>query len=277
MDISPQIARVCAQPLIISSRRESYLSSGIEYDKDERPEILEFLLEDRAVRFADGSVKKNIDAILFCTGYLYTYPFLESLRPELVLDGTRTQHLFQHIFYIPQPTLAFLALPQKVIPFTVAQSQAAVVARVWSNRLQLPETSEMTRWEQELVEAQGPGKLFHALGFPRDAEYIHDLREWALRAKQPDLGKEPPRWGELEYWTRERFPLIKAAFGARRDERHAIRSMSQLGFDYDEWKREQENAPLGSDGVLNDTAGIDTTTSEPLSTPGTHKPSSVMA
>lgn len=114
LDISTQISSCCVSPLIISQRSISPLSDGhISNDKVVRPEIIEFLCPrssspERAVRFADGRVEQNIDAILFCTGYHHSYPFLSSLQPPLITTGERVHHLYQHIFYIHNPTLAFV-------------------------------------------------------------------------------------------------------------------------------------------------------------------------
>jgi len=60
-------------------------------------------------------------------------------------------------------------------------------------------------------------------------------------AKGETVGKEPPYWGEKEYWTRERFPAIKKAFQALGEDRHKIRSLREVGFDFEEWKREKES------------------------------------
>ena len=98
----------------------------------------------------------------------------------------------------------------------------------------------------------GKGREFHVLKFPKDADYINMLHDWAMEAdgvpsgaknvweSENNIGKKPPYWGEKEYWTRERFPAIKQAFQACGEERHGVRSLAEVGFDFDEWKREKE-------------------------------------
>jgi hypothetical protein len=116
----------------------------------------------------------------------------------------------------------------------------------------------MIAWEEELLERKrrdgggGEGK-FHLLGYPEDAEYIDFLHGWALKASpgckygadtdedSQSSGKAPPYWGEEEHWMRERTPLIKKAareLGAQR--KGEIRTLKDLGFDFEAWKREQE-------------------------------------
>ncbi|KAI9880920.1 MAG: hypothetical protein M1830_009988 [Pleopsidium flavum] len=245
VDIGAQIGTVCKLPLLVSQRSASYLSPGAEAYKEEVPEIIDFLPSTscpRAVRFADGRIEQDIDVIVFCTGYLYSYPFLGSLNPPIVSGGKRVQHVYRHIFYNDQPTLAFVGLPQKIIPFIIAEAQAAVVSRVWSGRLDLPSQEEMYLWEDSIIAERGAGKGFHTLMFPSDVDYLDDLRNWALEARNMaetgGRGKLPLKWGDKERWARERFPAIKKAFAQKGEGRHKVRTMEELGFDFDVWRRE---------------------------------------
>jgi hypothetical protein len=208
--------------------------------KSERPPIARFLVESRGVQFEDGSAETNIDAIVFATGYFYSLPFLKYLEPPVITDGFRVEHTYQHLFYAPRPTLSFLVLNQRVIPFPMAEVQSAVLARVYSGRLPLPSLSEMRDWEEKTNQTNGTGKTFHLLPFPRDANYINEMSTWAMTAQpRPGLendgkGKIPPVWGDWEYWCRANFPAIRKAFGAKGEERHHIRSIDELGFSYEE-------------------------------------------
>lgn len=250
IDIGAQIKHVCKKPLVQSSRSESYLQLQPPPDQTARPEIHELDASTRTVSFVDGSKEGDIDAIMFCTGYMYNLPFLESLQPSLISSGERVQHLYKHIFYHPQPTLSFLVLNQKVIPFPTAEAQAAVIARFLSGRLVLPSFEEMEKWEQEQLAQTTRLRDFHLLKFPMDADYINELHDWACEVdaeteivsemkKTASRGKTPPRWSELQYWTRERFPDIKRAFQSYGEARHSKRSLKDVGFDYDAWKAER--------------------------------------
>ena len=147
LDIGNQISVVCRKPLLNSVRSEEPLNFGKEI-KEEVPPITEYLTEERGVRFEDGRIEKDIDAIVYCTGYLYAYPFLKSMDPPIVTTGRRVIGLYKQIFHISHPTLAFTALSQKVIPFPLSEGQAAIIAKVWSNKLVLPEESVMKAWEK---------------------------------------------------------------------------------------------------------------------------------
>lgn len=239
-DIATQIGTVSKHPLLISQRSESVVAFAAGY-KENVPEIVEFLSDPhgtRAVLFADGRVEKDVDAILFATGYFYSFPFLSSLETKLISTGDRVQNLYKHLFYIDDPTIAFIGLPTKIIPFRTNEGQAAVLARVWADRLSLPSAPEMSRWEEETIAVRGAGKAFHDLPFPKDFEYHNELVAWAMRATGRG-GKTPMPWSAKETWTRERFPAIKKAFTDNGDARHGIKTLWELGFDYDAWLREQ--------------------------------------
>ncbi len=241
-DIASQIGTVCKNPLLMSQRSESILAYATGY-KEDLPEIAEFLPNShgtRAVRFVNGRVEEDIDAVLFATGYYYSFPFLSKLESRLISTGERVQHIYRHLFYIDNPTIAFIGLPSKIIPFRTAQGQAAVVARVWADRLELPSILEMRKWEEDVVAKKGDGRAFHVLSFPEDFDYHNELVDWASCATGRE-GKMPMRWSANETWARERFPAIKKAFADKGDARHGIKTLQELGFDYSAWLKEQHS------------------------------------
>ncbi|KAK4553282.1 monooxygenase [Recurvomyces mirabilis] len=257
VDIGAQIQTTCKPPMIVSSKSESFLLNAESTRKLDRPPIAEYVVKDRSVRFEDGSRESDIDAVLYCTGYFYSFPFLQSLDPPLNTTGEKVEHLYHHIFYQPHPTLAFPVLNQKVIPFPLAEAQCAVIARVFSGRLSLPTEHEMRQWELEWARSNGDGRMFHVLKFPKDADYIDMLHDWASSAdvegrtqqsaiygtddtsEETAAGKTPPYWSEQEYWTRERFPAMKKAFQDLGESRHDVRSLEELGFDYERWRAQK--------------------------------------
>lgn len=215
------------------------------------PEIAEYLdpsLRNRAVRLSDGTVEEDIDAIIYCTGYRYSFPFLSTLRPPLVSSGEMTMNVWQHLFYIQHPTLVLPFLNQRVIPFSLAQNQAAVFSRIWSGRLALPSENSMKQdYEAEMKDKPDP-KTFHVVAFPADLEMQNKLYEWAEQAEPREglerdgKGKEGRRWSEPDFWLRTRLPTIKSAFAAAGEKRKGIRTVKELGFDYEEWLRQEENS-----------------------------------
>jgi cation diffusion facilitator CzcD-associated flavoprotein CzcO len=253
-DISNQIADHCQLPLLWSSKSTNLFVSATPTDprRRELPPIKTFHPSTRGVEFEDGTVVDDIDAILFATGYFYSLPFLEEVTPKLITDGSHVNHTYKHLFFAPKPTLSFLALPQRVIPFPTAEAQAAVVARVYSGRLTLPPLAEMETWEDEQKEEAGDGRGFHLLPFPKDGQNINELSKWALSAPRKEnldndgQGMIPPVWGEWEFWCRENFPAIRQAFGKLGEKRFETRTLDEVGFSYEEYKKKkaQEDGKL---------------------------------
>ena len=244
VDIANQISNFSLKPVLNSHRSISMFPPKTSVESV--PEIAEFLPvsseSSRAVRLIDDRIEKEIDAVLFCTGYLYSYPFLKSLPTRLVSsDGFRLHNTYQHIFYTPHPTLSFLSLPMKVLPFPLAEAQAAVIARVWSGRIQLPSQSSMVSWERARIEDQGDGKAFHQMNYPQDFIYQNELIDWAAQTSD-EVGKTARRWGERDSWLRSKLGVLIGAYRERGEEREKVTTVEELGYDFDAWPNEEEAA-----------------------------------
>ena len=251
VDIAAQISHSCKQPLLLSSRSDSMYGQNAAW-KDV-PQIAEFIFPDtledtvgscsdvqyRAVKFIDGGIETHIDAVIFATGYFFSFPFLSKLAPPIITDGVRTRDVYQHIFHIEHPTLAFPVLNLKIIPFPLAETQCAAIARVWSGRLRLPSEKEMREWEKEVFRDRGDGKSFHVLKFPLDAKTLNELERWVASAARVDgldndgNGKAGSFWDKKDIWMRSKFPQIKKAYAERGEQRFDVRTAEELGFDYE--------------------------------------------
>lgn len=191
-------------------------------------EITEFLPATRGVRLApNGAVENDVDAVIYCTGFLFSYPFLPSLAPKLLTTGRGVHGLYQHLFLAAHPTLAFPGLLMKAVPFPVSEAQGAAVAAVWANALALPPEGEMRAWERRLEEERG--EALHT--FPShggDGYYINMLHDWVTKeATAP--GREPPFWNEERMWERSIFAAAKTVFEQRGA---TAKTLAELGFVY---------------------------------------------
>ncbi|KAK2602819.1 hypothetical protein N8I77_009324 [Diaporthe amygdali] len=226
LDIASQISRHSKSPLLLSVH-EPTPDENLEHSRaEEVPAIEEFLVDEKGVRFTDGRVERDLDAILYCTGYLFSFPFLESLTPGLVSNGARVYGLYKHLFHIDHPTLVFPGLPIRVVPFPVSEAQAAVFARVWSNSLTLPSVKDMSRWEEE--EAERRGKSFHVFPKLGDAELLDEFHDWVQKSSS-NKGKVPPVWNAEQKW--ERTIYVEAKLKFETTGRKAT-SLKELGFPY---------------------------------------------
>ncbi|MCO5597719.1 hypothetical protein L7F22_051800 [Adiantum nelumboides] len=98
--------------------------------------------ENGELLFEDGVVIAA-DVILYCTGYAFSMPFLET-EGVINVDTDYVGPLYQHVFP-PQlaPTLSFVGLPFKVIPFPLMQLQSKWIAQILSGKVVLPSTEQM--------------------------------------------------------------------------------------------------------------------------------------
>lgn len=227
LDIASQISRHSKSPLLLSVH-EPTPDENLEHVRaEEVPAIEEFLVKEKGVRFTDGRVEKDLDAILYCTGYLFSFPFLESLIPGLVSNGTRVYGLYKHLFNIDHPTLVFPGLPIRVVPFPVSEAHAAAFARVWSNSLALPSVKEMSQWEEE--EAKRHGKSYHVFPKLGDADLLDEFHDW-IKKSSSSKGKEPPVWNAEQKWERGIYVEAKLKFETTG---RKAKSLKELGFPYE--------------------------------------------
>ena len=132
--------------------------------KQQRP--ISFVSADGTVHFDDGQQRK-VDAILLCTGYEFSFPFLsESCSIEVC--NNRVTHLYKHIFNTKYPTLSFIGLCLRICPFPLFSLQAQYIAAVLSRKKKLPSEKDMNDEEekdfQEKLSSGLDKKYAHKLG-----------------------------------------------------------------------------------------------------------------
>ncbi|KAI0015327.1 hypothetical protein F4780DRAFT_773617 [Xylariomycetidae sp. FL0641] len=297
LDIAAQIARACQGPLLLSAHRADAVgdesrahlaAAGVRVVG----EIRRFLVAERGVVFAparrgdvegeregeaeeeeeEERVETDVDAVLFCTGYVYAFPFpsLEAslaassssaaaaaTTNKLITDGgRRVRGLARHLLHVRHPTLAFPALPYRVIPFPLAEGQAAVLARLWSGRLPCPPPGALAAMEREDEAgavaahgaAAGPGRAFHVFPKGGDAAYINAMHDWAVRADAEEgkgVGKQPPCWGAELLWQRRVYAQAKLRF---EQTGRTARTLEELGFCYEDDEAGREEVRKGETG-----------------------------
>ncbi|KAF7098201.1 hypothetical protein CFC21_099960 [Triticum aestivum] len=126
------------------------------------------LRADGQVEFADGS-SVVADTVIYCTGYAYSFPFLDTGGAVTVSDGGYVVGpLFEHVF-TPSlaPSLSFVGVPRKVLIPWFFEVQARWVAQVLSGRHALPSEEQMLRSVEEQLRAR------EAAGVPR--KHTHNI------------------------------------------------------------------------------------------------------
>lgn len=133
-----------------------------------RPEVRRLLPgEPASVEFADGTRMEGVDAVLFCTGYVYEFPFLPAGLVRT--PQRRVEPLFEDVFHCDLGgSLSFVGVPWQVVPFPLCELQGEWIARVLSGERPLPPPERMhktVRARLEALDAVGlPRRLLHRGG-----------------------------------------------------------------------------------------------------------------
>lgn len=157
------------------------------------PETISILTEKSPlpgiVKLKDGRILQGIHSVILATGYHMSYPFLPELHADnvrseaaddvtLVTDGQQTHNLHEDIFYIPDPTLAFIGVPYHVATFSLFEFQAIALAAVYSGRTLLPSQDDMRTIYRTRLGTRGTGRFFHSLKNPgAEVAYVNALVE----------------------------------------------------------------------------------------------------
>lgn len=131
---------------------------------------------------------EQIDYVIVCTGYHFTLPFLRRFHEDdtptaeasdtvLVTDGTQVHNLHKDIFYIPDPTLAFIGVPFYTATFSLFEFQAIALAEVFAGIARLPSGSNMREEYRAKIEQKGLGRNFHSLR-GKEEGYVQELLDW---------------------------------------------------------------------------------------------------
>ncbi|GAA5852750.1 hypothetical protein JCM8547_002615 [Rhodosporidiobolus lusitaniae] len=170
----------------------------------------------------DGTELGSVDVIVFATSFLARFEFLkptdapfqnkplvwaprapesavkpsaEFIGPSQLEGGRRVHNLDSlGIFYLPDPTLAFLLLHHEAIPWPFAEVQSRFVASIWSGQTSLdlkPSPTESSDDHAEFV-----------LGHPGEYDYAENLLRLIGEGGEEEIDAEG-RWGVLPAWKKK--------------------------------------------------------------------------
>ena len=130
----------------------------------------------------DHGERRYADAVILCTGYLYSFPFLDSECGIDVSDNHVTP-LYKHIFNIKYPSMSFVGICLRVCPFPNYALQAKLIYAVLTGRKTLPSKGEMLQDEVEecksRLEAGMPKNRMHWMGLDYQMQYCETIADLA--------------------------------------------------------------------------------------------------
>lgn len=162
MDIAVEVSAVAEEVSISHNLQEPlmYVPSNVK----QVPGIKSASSE--GFTFLDGSTAKA-DALIYCTGYKFDFPFL---TPEckVEIQGRRVMPLYKHLIHTELPSICFVGLPFKVLPFPLFHFQIQYFMRTLDGSVTLPSKEEMDeeteRDFQKRLAMDMPPSYAHSMG-----------------------------------------------------------------------------------------------------------------
>ncbi|KAJ1945723.1 hypothetical protein EC988_005691, partial [Linderina pennispora] len=167
-------------------------------------------VESNAVVFEDGTSIEIPDVIIYATGYLTLFPFIRNAddlalqpsdieySPELT-NGIVVHDLYKYTIYSPNPTLAILGLPWRVVPFPMYQYQSLLMAQQeWDSVVSAKPGKK--RFDMGLGQVEFQNDI---LDFVGGSELLSRVREsWVSYAVLINASQKSPNYlaRELQRW-----------------------------------------------------------------------------
>lgn len=174
-----------------------------------KPVISHYDASSGAISFVDGSVLKDVDVVIYCTGYKPSFPFWNSAAnggPLYNYTENKLEGIYQHTFSATYSrSLGIIGLP-RVLTFRSFEYQAIALARLFSGReaRSLPKLEEMQEWENKRVEkCKEEGSQFHTILWDdgETMEWFRYLYDLAGLPKLEGKGRCPPVLTDEQRWA----------------------------------------------------------------------------
>jgi trimethylamine monooxygenase len=130
-------------------------------------------LEGKVAHFKDGT-SKEVDAVVFCTGYLHHFPFMEDGLRLKTRNRLNPPNLYKGVFWLPNPKLMYIGMQDQFYTFNMFDAQAWYARDVILGRIKLPSheamATDVAKWVSLEEKVTNP---MEAIDF--QTEYMRDL------------------------------------------------------------------------------------------------------
>lgn len=179
-DISLDLASQAKK--VILSHNKPRLETPLPCNMCQKPGI-ERLTKDSVI-FTDGEEEK-VDVIMLCTGYRYSFPFLNE-ECDITIDDERVTPLYKHIVHAKFPSLSFIGICKTICPFPQFENQVKFVLTLLDGSQKLPSTEDMMKD----IENDFRARLEE--GLPKRHAHTMGPRQWAYNDSLAEMGKFTP-------------------------------------------------------------------------------------
>nr|XP_057943347.1 uncharacterized protein LOC131138446 isoform X2 [Doryrhamphus excisus] len=178
LDISLELANVGAQVTLSHGRPPLTFPLPAEIRQSSLVASVE---DDGRIRFQDGSLKEA-DVLLFCTGYKFSFPFLDAQQLALDIQDHLVAPLYRFMMPPAFPSLFFIGICKTICPFPYFHCQVQFALSVLDGSVSLPSRAQMEdevrQWQQGKVDVGVP--LRHLLVMDQDQwEYLNTIADEA--------------------------------------------------------------------------------------------------
>lgn len=99
-------------------------------------------IHETTFRLRDGTTIDGINVLLFCTGYKYSFPFLNE-NCDIRIDNNYVTPLYKHLINIKHSSMCIIGIPMAVVPFPMFHMQVQYFLALLEGRVALPTKSVM--------------------------------------------------------------------------------------------------------------------------------------
>ncbi len=231
-DMARELSQQGGNEIIVSDRN---FPSSAQCEKHGNitiyPSISSFEPDGKSVLFKNGQVVSDFDTVLWCTGFKYSYPFLEAVDIVHIENYKRIRPLYEHLFAIEDNTLTFVGLPFTVVPFIIFSLQCKWIAKVFSGQVSLPNKAGQYSW-LEKEEAALRDKCFfeekyHFMGMGKQWVYDRQVVK-AANLQDPLLSSYLKSFEEIYDDTVVHRPVFTGATDSYRSREYRINRLAEV-------------------------------------------------
>ncbi|XP_072037202.1 uncharacterized protein [Amphiura filiformis] len=141
-------------------------------------------LSGNKVIFTNGQ-SCEADTVVLCTGYEYSFPFLAKECRVTVSEDQIVSPLYKHLIHAEYPSLSFIGLPIRILPFPQFSLQARLIIAILEGSYILPSKEE--------IEVDNKSDLQRRLdvGWPRRYAHVLGQFQWEYNNQIAQLAGLP--------------------------------------------------------------------------------------
>lgn len=201
-DLAREISTVATRVIVSDRNHQSKDAEGDVTGVGPRGNLyytggLERVDDGNTIVAKDGERVEGVDVVVWCTGFLYDFPFLspptsgvgeEGREPPFTTNGRKVHGLYEHLFSATDPSLSFVGLPFSIVPFPFFYVQALWIASTIQGDSALPDLHDRLTWvrthEQDVKErGMDSDSKYHYLG-DKQWEYNRRVAGYALSGSE---------------------------------------------------------------------------------------------